>query len=46
MERTKKIFGSLYELMKITLSCYKDMDSLIEIAYKMLQRSDTAVEYC
>lgn len=46
MERVKKIFGSLYEVMKITMNCYKDMDSLIELAYKMLQKSAAAVDYC
>ena len=31
--------------MKLTVGYYKEMDQMIEIVYKMLQKSTAAVEY-
>lgn len=34
-DRTKKALSNIYELMKLNVSYYKEMDSLIEILYKI-----------
>lgn len=36
VERIKKIFNGLSEIMKIMIGFYKEMDQIIEIVYKML----------
>jgi hypothetical protein len=44
IDRTKKATTGLLELMKNNTLYYKDMDSLIEIVYKLAQRSPIVVE--
>ena len=43
-ERTQKALGSLHEIMKQNTQYYKEMDSIIDIVYKIVQRSAVAVE--
>jgi hypothetical protein len=45
VERIKRIFSGLLDVMKVTIGFYKEMDQLIELVYKMLQKSAPAVEY-
>lgn len=38
-DRTKKALMNIHEIMKLNVSCYKEMDSLIDLVYKICQRS-------
>lgn len=44
IDRTKKALTNINEIMKLNVSCYKEMDSLIDLVYKICQRSNVAVE--
>lgn len=43
-DRTKKALNNIYEIMKLNVSFYKEMDSLIDLVYKICQRSPFAVD--
>lgn len=43
-ERTKKILTGIHEIIKLNLSYYKDVDSLIDIIAKMAERSQFVVD--
>jgi hypothetical protein len=45
LERAKKVMTGLLEIMKQNAIYYKEVDQVIEIFYKVLQRSTHAVEY-
>ena len=45
LDRAKKILTGLLDVMKSNSLYYKDVDQIIEIVYKILQKSAIAVEY-
>lgn len=45
LDRAKRALTGLQEIMKLNSLYYKDVDQVIEIVLKLLQKSETAVEY-
>lgn len=43
-DRAKKFLQNLQEIMKMNVSNYKEMDTLIDILFKIVQRNAIAVE--